>query len=63
MSKVISVKGVSRCIVKSIVNTLFSLNNDVVIYGIARFEAPLKKWKETYGDRIFDSVGSLKRPL
>ncbi|KAL3235243.1 Uncharacterized protein RNJ44_00002 [Nakaseomyces bracarensis] len=59
MSKVILVTGVSRGIGKSIVDTLLSLNKDVIIYGIARTEAPLKNLKETYGDRFFYSVGDI----
>lgn len=59
MSKVILVTGVSRGIGKSIVDTLFSLDKDVVVYGIARSEAPLKALKETYGDRFFYTTGDI----
>ncbi|CAI4065653.1 hypothetical protein SUVZ_09G1920 [Saccharomyces uvarum] len=59
MGKVILVTGVSRGIGKSIVDILFSLDKDTVVYGVARSEAPLKKLKETYGDRFFYVVGDI----
>ena len=59
MGKVILVTGVSRGIGKSIVDVLFSLDKDTVVYGVARSEAPLKKLKEKYGDRFFYVVGDI----
>lgn len=57
--RVILVTGVSRGIGKSIVDTLFSLDKNVIVYGIARSEAPLKALKDTYGDRFFYTVGDI----
>lgn len=59
VGKVIIVTGVSRGIGKSIVDRIFNLDSEAVVYGIARSEAPLKELKATYGDRFFYVVGDI----
>ena len=59
MGKVILVIGVFRGIGKFIVDVFFSLDKDMVVYGVVRFEVFLKKLKEKYGDRFFYVVGDI----
>lgn len=59
VGKVIVVTGVSRGIGRSIVETLFQLSPDTIVYGIARSEGPLKELKEKYGEKFFYVVGDI----
>lgn len=59
MAKVILVTGASRGIGRSIVEVIFSLSADAVIYAVARSEAPLIELKKQYGDRFFYVVGDI----
>ncbi|KAG0670361.1 hypothetical protein C6P45_002494 [Maudiozyma exigua] len=59
MAKVIIVTGVSRGIGRSIVDTIFKLSPDTIVYGIARSEKPLQELKSTYGDNFYYVVGDI----
>lgn len=53
------VTGVSRGIGKSIVETIIKLDDEIIVYGIARSEPPLKELKRKYGGRFFYVVGDI----
>lgn len=59
MSKVILVTGVSKGIGKSIVEVLLTSDENAIVYGVARSEAPLKELKQKYSDRFFFVVGDI----
>lgn len=59
MVKVILVTGASRGIGKSIVEKIFQLEKDVVVYCVARSRSPLEELKQKYGDRLFFVVGDI----
>lgn len=59
VGKVIVVTGVSRGIGRSIVDRIFTHDNEAVVVGIARSEAPLLEIKEQYGDRFEFVVGDI----
>lgn len=59
MPKVIVVTGTSRGIGKAIVENLFKLEQNLIVYGIARTEQPLKELSVRHQGKFYYFVGDI----